>query len=78
MGLIQREIDRIRTALLSGSENRDELYAAQQALEWVLEPGGIRSPYALITGTAEGSADCLPADRQHPSSDSDAHTGSRQ
>lgn len=58
MGMIQREIDRIRIALIDGAENKNELYAAQQALEWALEPGGIRSPYAMITGTLGGSEDC--------------------
>jgi hypothetical protein len=59
MGLIQREIDRIRADLVSGADRAGELYAAQQALEWALEPGGIKSPYEMITGIQEGSGDCL-------------------
>lgn len=56
MSLIQREIERIRASILSGDNSRhDELYAAQQALEWVLEPSGIKPPYAMIIGTQEGS-----------------------
>jgi hypothetical protein len=54
MSFIQREIDRIRAELVTAPANK-ELYAAQQALEWVLEPSGIKSPYAMITGTQEGS-----------------------
>ena len=61
MGLIQREIDQIRTALLNGAPRHDELYAAMTALEWCLEPSGIRSPLHYIMGTAAGSKDCRPA-----------------
>lgn len=75
MGLIQREIDRIRTALLDDAENRSELYAAQQALEWALEPGGIKSPYAMVMGTLEGSEDCLARLRPRQSSDTCFHSG---
>lgn len=74
MGLIQREIDRLRSAMMTGTGNRDELYAAQQALEWVLEPGDIRSPYVFITGTEEGSEGCLPQIRPSWSLDSDVPT----
>ncbi|WP_422373295.1 hypothetical protein [Hoeflea sp.] len=35
MSFIQREIDRIRTTLVSGRGRDAELYVAQQALEWV-------------------------------------------
>ncbi len=55
MSFIQREIDRIRESLVASDPRYDELYAAQQALEWALEPSGIKSPYAMITGTQEGS-----------------------
>ena len=67
MSFIAREIDRLRAAILADSNRRDELYAAQQALEWALEPGGIRSPYRMITGTQEGSGDYL-ADLHLPQS----------
>ena len=67
MSFIAREIDRIRLALLAGSARHDELYAAQQALEWALEPGGTRSPYAMIMDILSDSADCL-ADRRLPQS----------
>jgi hypothetical protein len=46
MSLIQREIDRIQVALVSIKDERryQELYAAQQALAWALEPIGMVSP----------------------------------
>ena len=52
MSLIEREIARINRALVENPEGSDydKLYAAQQALAWVLEPTGIRSPYDLIIG----------------------------
>jgi hypothetical protein len=58
MSFIAREIERIHAAILSGSNHRKELYAAQQALEWALEPDGIRSPYRMITGIPEGPEGC--------------------
>lgn len=65
MGIIQREIDRIRAELVNGSGiSRDELYAAQQALEWALEPGGIKSPFQMIMGIRGDSEDCSA--RPHP------------
>lgn len=59
MSFIQREIDDIRAALVVGSNRHDELYAAQQALEWVLEPSGVRSPFRLIMGNEAERVDCL-------------------
>lgn len=64
MSFIQREIDKINLALNSPAENRDALYAAQQALEWALEPDGIMSPFDMITGTQEDLADCSVHPRQ--------------
>ncbi len=57
MSFIRREIDRIRESLVASGPRYDELYAAQQALEWALEPSGTKSPYAMITGIQEGSGD---------------------
>jgi hypothetical protein len=57
MSFIAREIERIRSAILAGDNRRAELYAAQQALEWALEPDGIQSPYGMVMGIQEGSAD---------------------
>ena len=70
MGFVQREIDRIREQLIGSEPNAPrwrELYAAQQALEWALEPGGIASPYTMIAGTQEGSEDCSEHPRPLPS-----------
>lgn len=75
MGLIQREIDRIRNALLSNHSKQNELYAAQQALEWALEPSGMKSPYTMITGTQEDSGDCSVRPHLPPSSDTCCRTG---
>ena len=58
MGFIQREIDPIRSTLIGRGGDHPELYAAQQALEWSLEPRGIKSPYDMIMGTQEGLEDC--------------------
>jgi hypothetical protein len=58
MSFVQREADKIRAMILQDHPRRDELYAAQQALEWALEPSGIKSPYAMITGIQGGLEDC--------------------
>ena len=55
MGFVQREIDRIRAVLVAGDNHQQELYAAAQALQWALEPGGINSPFQMIMGIQEGS-----------------------
>ena len=56
MSFIQREISKISFALRHTHDGLcyRELYAAQQALEWALEPDGTRSPYRMIMGTHEG------------------------
>jgi hypothetical protein len=60
IGFVERELSRISAALREPrfADQYDRLYAAQQALAWVLEPEGFRSPYAAVTGTPEGSGDC--------------------
>jgi hypothetical protein len=59
MSFIQREINKIRSELIeSRGQHYNELYAAQQALEWALEPDGIRSPYAMILDILEETEDC--------------------
>lgn len=59
MSFVVRELLKIRLALpLTDGEKKHELYAAQQALEWALEPSGIRSPYQMIMGIPEGSEGC--------------------
>ena len=64
MSFVQREIDRLNGAINSGQDQRAELYAAQQALSWAMEPGGIESPYAMIMGTRVNSEDCLARPHQ--------------
>ena len=60
MGFVERELNRIEAALRQPQSGNAyiELYAAQQALVWALEPTGFASPYKMITGTQAGSADC--------------------
>jgi hypothetical protein len=57
IGFIARELvriaDRLReSGLLKGEY--DQLYAAQQALAWTLEPNGFRAPYDAITADTQG------------------------
>lgn len=61
MSFIQRELDRIGARLREADVPPDQyerLYAAQQALAWVLEPEGVRAPYESVMSTPAGSADC--------------------
>jgi hypothetical protein len=50
MGVIQRELDRLEVALREPqTESRYcQLYAAQQALAWALDPTGFAAPYDTI------------------------------
>ena len=64
MSFIQRELDKISTALSETTGPQYiELYAAQQALAWALEPDGIRSPYKMVMGTQADLKDCQPESR---------------
>ena len=59
MSFVQRELDRISALIANESlegPRFKELFAAQQALAWALEPGGFSSPYESITGNADSSA----------------------
>ncbi len=60
MGFVERELERIEVALREprSAEEWNQLYAAQQALSWALEPIGFKAPYDTIMGTQEGSEDC--------------------
>jgi hypothetical protein len=61
MGFVARELSRITVSLgrLKESDTKyQQLYAAQQALSWAIEPNGFKSPYDLIMGTPEGAKDC--------------------
>lgn len=55
MSFVQREITRINAALDSAptEDVKKELYAAQQALSWTLEPNGFASPYKMIIGQSD-------------------------
>lgn len=52
MSFIQRELDKISFTLRKTPEGLTyrELYAAQQALAWALEPDGTRPPFQMIMG----------------------------
>jgi len=61
MGFIERELERIREALRQADQATDryrQLYAAQQALSWALEPIGFRAPYDAIVDTPADAGDC--------------------
>jgi hypothetical protein len=62
MSFIQRELDKIEAALDSGDLSQDayiQLYAAQQALSWALDPTGYRSPYNTIKGIVDDQTNGL-------------------
>lgn len=65
MSFVQRELDHIRGALLDPQqvERHAELYAAQQALSWALDPEGAKSPFQMLTDTPAGSEDCSERSR---------------
>ena len=67
MSFIQRELDRLSSALRDGQTKPDvyaQVYAAQQALAWAMEPTGFASPTTMIgragglKDTQEGTEDC--------------------
>lgn len=75
MSFIQRELDRVSAKLQAGplaDEDRDQLYAVQQALLWALDPTGFKSPYdmIMISDTPAGSEDCQAGSGRSRSSDS--------
>lgn len=52
-GFVQRELERIELALRQAQTESAycQLYAAQQALSWALEPTGFKAPYdTIVTG----------------------------
>lgn len=65
MSFVQRELDKISAALRdsNAAEVHDKLYTAQQALSWVLEPGGFKSPYQTVTGIPGDSEGCSDPSR---------------
>jgi hypothetical protein len=78
-GFVQRELRRLEAALRQPQSESAycQLYAAQQALSWAIEPSGFRSPYDTITAGAvfppirediqAGSEGCPSSCRQLPS-----------
>jgi hypothetical protein len=60
MSFVRRELDRIEVALRQPQPGNRyaELYAAQQALSWSLDPDGFKSPMVMITGILGDSEDC--------------------
>ncbi len=74
MGFIERELSKISAAMAEPCSNESycQLYAAQQALSWALDPAGFASPLGVVnsglvvplTGTPEGSEDCSVYPRQ--------------
>jgi hypothetical protein len=70
MSFIQRELDRLHSALLDhpGGNSYERLYAAQQALAWATDPSAFAAPSKLIMGTQEDSEDCSAHLRQPQSS----------
>lgn len=66
MSFVKRELDRLHSEILKTDENTPayaQLYAAQQALEWALEPTGAKSPYDMIMGIPAKTGDCLSEPR---------------
>ena len=76
MSFLSREISRLNVEIAANPDapERDQLYAAQQAIAWASEPRAIKSPYDLIMGTQEGSADCSDAHHPTPFLDTHAHS----
>ena len=73
MSFVQREIERVGAALsVPQSTTRYlELYAAQQALMWALEPIGFKPPYDMIVGSniPADTEDCQAVNGHSPSLD---------
>jgi hypothetical protein len=77
MSFIERELARLGAAIVDpiNAERRDQLYAAQQALGWAIEPTGIKTPYNMIMGTPEEPGDYPGEPRPPSSSDTCAQGG---
>ena len=76
MSLVQREFDRLHDELSRTDENAPtyaQLYAAQQALWWVLEPNGAKAPFDFIMGIPAKTGDCLSEHHPPLSSGTFAH-----
>lgn len=67
MSFVTREIEQISGLLGQGKsarEDYDQLYAAQQALVWSLEPESFRSPLNMIAGGPTLPLMDIPADSE--------------
>lgn len=70
MGFIERELERISEAVRARqgeNANTDEyrqLYAAQQALSWALDPTGFRAPFDTVMGIPVAPVDCQAGSHQ--------------
>jgi hypothetical protein len=62
---IENELQRISERLAAGPDPFEHagLYAAQQALCWAAQPEAFAPPFAIVTGSAEGSKCCLEQPR---------------
>jgi hypothetical protein len=72
MGFVERELEKLNRALDDGVGNPryPEIYAAQQALAWALDPEGFQSPSAFVTCSEADSAGCSAGSRPAASLDS--------
>ena len=62
MSFVQRELGRLHNELSKIDENSPvyaQLYSAQQALWWALEPAGVKSPCDFIMDIPAKTGDCL-------------------
>ena len=71
MGRITEEHSRLYALMESVGSGPQfaQLYAAQHALNWVLNPERFGAPFDYITGIEFGSPDCLTSSRPAPSKD---------
>lgn len=68
MDFIQYELERLGRALWSDPrpERQAELYAAQQALAWALQPNVTMAPYDYLAIPNGAAADTDCSDRSRP------------
>jgi hypothetical protein len=69
MSFIARELEKLNSDLCTNpkGDRYAEIYAAQQALAWALDPKSVKSPTTLLMGIQADSVDCL-VDIHQPSS----------
>lgn len=71
---IENELERIRERLAGAPRlEMSALYAAQQALSWVIDPKAAASPLEAIADSAEDSASYSARNRPPQSSDTSGH-----